>query len=383
MMTDDRPGWSTLVLNLIGSAVVGYALLRTDDGGRPTWALVLAVIALLAWAARGVLGLLWRDRRADVPLGIVAALAGAAAAAPSDGLTVVPAAIGVLLVIGSTSVPLPRGISLALVACALVAVSGVPAQASVPAVITMMGGLVLAAVGGYSRRQFRQGEAQAVLLRERELAMRQEAERVAIARDLHDVLAHSLGGLVIQLDAVEALLESGDREEATARVAAARRLAVDGLGEARRAVATLRDPARSDAAAQPGREESFARGVERLLQAHRSLGGVVDFSVRGTERPLRAQADDALLRALQEALSNVRKHAPGQPARAGLDWQDDTVVLTVSNPLADTEPLSKGPAPRGYGLTGMRERFEALGLGSSVGSGVQGDRFVVTAEAAL
>lgn len=382
MNTDEPRGWSAPLLNVIGSAVVGYALFRTDDGGRPLWAAILAGLSLTAWAVRGVSGLVWRDRRADVPLGLVAAFTGAASAGPTDGLTVVPAAIGILIVIAAPALPLVRGVAAALVSCALVAVSGVPVHASVPAVVTMMGGLVLAAVGGFSRRQFREAEAQAALLRERELAMRQEAERVAIARDLHDVLAHSLGGLVLQLDAAEALLEAGDHSAAAERVAAARRLASDGLSEARRAVATLRDP-QAAAVIQAAAPDAVTPGVEQLLQAHRSLGGVVDFTEAGTAHPLSDRAADALLRAVQEALSNARKHAPGEPVRAGLTWTEDTVTLTVSNPLLDPESPAGDSPGRGYGLTGMRERFEALGSGSSVRAVVQGDRFVVTAEAAL
>ncbi|MGO4455555.1 sensor histidine kinase [Arthrobacter sp. RAF14] len=383
MMTTSRPGGTFAVLNLLGAVSVGYALWSGGDPARPLWAAVLAAVAVVSWALRGFVALFPRGERLAAALGALAALSGGLAAGATHGLTVVPAAIGTLAVLGTVGVPLGYGTAVAVLSGGAIALGAVAYPTEVPDTLTMMGGVLLAAVGGYSRRQFRTAEVQAALLRERESAMRQEAERVAIARDLHDVLAHSLGGLVIQLDAAEALLESGDRTAAAERVAAARRLAADGLGEARRAVATLRDPARADPAARPGPGESFTHGVERLLQAHRSLGGVVDFSVCGAERPLRADAADAVLRALQEALSNVRKHAPGQPVRAGLDWQDDTVILTVSNPLADTGPLSEDPAQRGYGLIGMRERFDALGRGSAARAGVRGDRFVVTAEAVL
>jgi signal transduction histidine kinase len=89
---------------------------------------------------------------------------------------------------------------------------------------------------------------------------------------------------------------------------------------------------------------------------------------------------------LQEALSNARKHAPGQAARVGLDWKDDRVILTVSNPV-DSE--SRGDASSGqaalagtgggHGLAGMQERFEALPFGGSADARLEGDRFVLTA----
>lgn len=370
------------MLNLLGAVAVGYALWTSGAAARPLWGSVLAVIALVAWALRGFIALRPRGDRLSVVLGTVAVLAGGFAAGATHGLTVVPAAIGSLAVLGTVSIPLGYGLFICVLGCGAIAAGAIASPTDVGDSLTMMGGLLLASVGGYSRRQFREAEAQATLLRERELAMRQEAERVAIARDLHDVLAHSLGGLVLQLDAAEALLEAGDQAAAAERVAAARRLASDGLSEARRAVATLRDP-QGAAVTQAAASDAVAPGVEQLLQAHRSLGGVVDFAETGTPRPLRADAADALLRAAQEALSNARKHAPGEPVRAGLTWKEDTVTLTVSNPLPDSEPLAGESPGRGYGLTGMRERFEALGPGSSVWTGAQGDRFVVTAEAEL
>lgn len=371
------------MLNLLGAVAVGYALWTSGAAARPLWGSVLAAIALVAWALRAFVAGLPRGGVLSVVLGTLAVLCGGFAAGATHGLTVVPAAIGSLAVLGTVGVPLGYGLSVAVLGCGAIAVGAIAHPTDVGDSLTMMGGLLLAAVGGFSRRQFREAEAQAALLRERELAMRQEAERVAIARDLHDVLAHSLGGLVLQLDAAEALLEAGDQTEAAERVAAARRLASDGLSEARRAVATLRDPDGAGGGVRFAGRESLTSGVERLLQAHRSLGGVVDFTTTGTARPVTSQAADAVLRALQEALSNARKHAPGEPVRAWLVWAQGALTLTVSNPLPDTEQLPEDSPGRGYGLTGMRERFAGLGPGSSVRAGVQGDRFVVTAEAEL
>ena len=95
---------------------------------------------------------------------------------------------------------------------------------------------------GFSRRQVRIDRRR----RRREAEREQQrarllADRSRAARDIHDVLAHSLGGLVLQLDAVEALLEAGRVDEATRRAGDARALAADGLAEARRAVHALRD----------------------------------------------------------------------------------------------------------------------------------------------
>ncbi|MFJ3958497.1 histidine kinase [Arthrobacter sp. NPDC090010] len=384
MMTTGRPGWTFAVLNLLGAIAVGYALWPGEGHPRPLWATVLAFVAVVSWALRGIITMLPRGDRPAIILSAVAALSGGFAAGATHGLTVVPAAIGTLAVVGALAVPLGYGLALAVLSCGAIALGAVIHPTEVPDTLTMMGGVLLSAVAGFSRRQFRLAEDQAALLRERELLVRQETERVALARDLHDVLAHSLGGLVIQLDAVEALLEAGERDAALQRVSAARGLAAEGLNEARRAVAALRSAGHSPASEgdegqkAPGLSES----MDQLIEAHRSLGGVVDLAVHGLPASLSAEQQDAVQRALQEGLSNARKHAPGEPVRVLLDWQNDRVQLTISNPLVD-DSSAPSRAAGGYGLLGMRERFAALSGGGTVDAGVRGDRFVVAAEAML
>ncbi|MDP5226258.1 MULTISPECIES: histidine kinase [Arthrobacter] len=376
MTTTGRPGWTLALLNLLGAVAVGYALFPLDDHTRPFWATATGFVAVASWAARGPVAMIPHGQAASLSLSALAAVSGGFAAAATHGLTVVPAAIGTVAVIGTLAAPLTAGVTLAVLSCGLIATGAAVHTTAVPDTLTMMGGVLLAAVAGYSRRQFRVAEEQSALLREKELLMRQEAQRVAIARDLHDVLAHSLGGLVLQLDAVEALLEAGDRDAAAARVTAARRLASDGLQEARRAVTALRDTG----ARMPEPSAGLAGTFTGLLEAHRSLGGVADFTEIGAAVPLTSGQQEALGRALQEALSNARRHAPGEPVRVSLHWKNGSVLLTVSNPMPDSAE-DDGPRPGGgYGLLGMRERFGALPAGGSAGSGVHGDRFVVTAE---
>nr|WP_246298241.1 histidine kinase [Leifsonia soli] len=369
-----------MALTVVGAGAVGYALIRTDSGHRPVWVLVLGLVSVALWVVRGALakaGL----RRAAFACAVVLVVLGALVAAPTDGLTVVPAAIGVLVVLGDPRDPLWVGLLVGGVGIALVALGAVPAGTAIPNVLTQMGGMLLAVFAGLSRRQFRVSEEQAALLRERAVAMKEEASRIAIARDLHDVLAHSLGGLVIQLDAVDALLESGDADAARSRVVAARGLAADGLGEARRAVAALRDPV----AAEPVTADAFPGAVDELVAAHRSLGGRAELRVTGDAAALTAQQAEALQRALQEGLSNARKHAPGRPVTVELVWQDDRVRLVVSNPLPATGTPASALAASGggYGVEGMRERFAALPGGGTASAAVVAGRFVLTAEAML
>ncbi len=386
-----RPGLLALVLNLLGATAIGWSLLRTYTEDRPVWVLVVAFASVAAWVLRAVFGFAgWR--RAALASSLVAAITGALVAPATDGLAIVPAAVAVLYLIGDPERPVQLGGAVAVACAALVALGAVPFGAPVAAVLGEMAGIVLAGFAGLSRRQFRTAEEQAALLRERDLEMREEAARVAIARDLHDVLAHSLGGLVIQLDAVDALLEAGDAVAARDHVVVARGLAADGLAEARRAVAALRDPERSAAEAMVIPAD-FRATLDDLVTAHRTLGGSADLHVTGAPRPLGAGQATALQRALQEALSNVRKHAPGAPVDARLDWQTERVLLTVSSPLVTSSATDADGAPTratglaasggGHGLEGMRERFAALPLGGSVVATSGDGRFTVTAEARL
>jgi signal transduction histidine kinase len=381
VIVSSRPGGLALALTVFGAAAVGYGLVTTHSGSRPLWVVVVAFASLVLWVARSVLAHYGLGRAALACI-VLATVAGAVAAAPTDGLTVVPAAVGVLAVLGDLAVPLWAGFALGGVALLLTAAGAVPSGTPVPAVLTMMGGLLLGAFAGLSRRQFRRAEEREARLRESEVAMREEASRVALARDLHDVLAHSLGGLVMQLDAVDALLEAGDASAARSRVIDARRLAADGLADARRAVAALRAPAAGAGQAETVTADDVERSLRDLLSAHRSLGGSAEFAVDGDPRPLDGDVAVALQRALQEALSNARKHAPGAPVEARLSWQTDRVRLVVSTPLSAPHPDLAGSGG-GHGLDGMRERFGALPRGGSATASADGGRFTVTAEALL
>ncbi|HEY7946924.1 MAG TPA: histidine kinase [Acidimicrobiales bacterium] len=223
------------------------------------------------------------------------------------------------------------------------------------------GGLAVVAglMAGASRRQYQARAHQAEqLLAERVRADAERdraaalAERNRVGREVHDVLAHSLGALSVQLDAADALLEKGgDPTKARQLVQQARRLAVQGLDETRQAVHALRD-------------EPVALAEQLASLAARDG---VELTVNGRARPLDAAAGVALYRAAQEALTNARKHAPGAPVSIRLDFGATSTVLMVSNGSCPdgegaspvTTPLSETGG--GFGLQGMRERIELLG----------------------
>jgi signal transduction histidine kinase len=208
-----------------------------------------------------------------------------------------------------------------------------------------------------------------LIRRQRALRLEEEAksaalaERARIARELHDVLAHSLAGLSVQLEAARALLASGaDAQIALEHVERAHRLSAEGLAEARRAVAALR--------------EDSPPLTERLRDLASRHGQGATFAARGTERRLAPETELALFRAAQEALTNVSRHAPGAPVEVQLDYGAKEVALVVAN-RAVRETVSAFPAEArraGYGLVGMRERAALAGGTFSAGPSGEGWR---------
>jgi len=226
-----------------------------------------------------------------------------------------------------------------------------------PAVLVAEGAVsvVVGLMVGASRRQYAERTFQAEeLLAERVRADAERdraaalAERNRIGREVHDVLAHSLGALSVQLDAADALMENGsDITRARQLVQHARRLAVQGLEETRQAVHALRD-------------EPVALAEQLASLAARDG---TELTVTGTPRPLAADAGLALYRAAQEAVTNARKHAPGSPVSIHLDFDPQSTTLRVTNGLCPD--IDTGSELRttggGFGLQGMRERIELLG----------------------
>lgn len=174
------------------------------------------------------------------------------------------------------------------------------------------------------------------------------AERARIARELHDVLAHSLAGLSLNLQGARLMLvRDGASPDAIAQVERAQKLASEGLAEARKAVAALREDA-----------VGVERAVADLLAGYRMDSGArADLKVEGEPRELDAAVGTALVRAVQEALANTRKHAPKADVDVILSYTSGTVELTV----ADRQGRRPPEAPTaGYGLRGMSERVALL-----------------------
>ncbi|MDH6113118.1 signal transduction histidine kinase [Kitasatospora sp. MAP12-15] len=220
------------------------------------------------------------------------------------------------------------------------------------AMLATVGGLALL---GYLLRLDAEARGAAQRLVEQQLAARAAeaetaalAERARIAREIHDVLAHSLSAQLVHLEAARLMLDRGaERAQIRERVVAARRMAQDGLVETRQALSALRG--------------EFTPVGEFLVQLAHEERAVL--TVHGTPRPLAAEAGLAVRRTAQEALTNVRKHAPGGACSVQLSYLADEVELEIRNVRAPQAKVSAELAGSGsgYGLLGMRERAELLG----------------------
>ncbi|MFE3830706.1 sensor histidine kinase [Streptomyces sp. NPDC059092] len=264
--------------------------------------------------------------------------------------------------------------------CAVVGMQRLPLAAALPTTLATLGGyavvqhgtwlnVVLTTVGvvlgGYALRLDAEarGTAQRLLAQERAARVAETesaalAERARIARDIHDVLAHSLSAQLVHLEA--ARLRIGQeppgpfRDQILERVVAARSMAREGLAETRQALSALRGD------------------MAPLGEYLRELAAVdgAEVVVAGEPRPLRAEASQAVRRVVQEALTNVRKHAPGARVRILLTYGTDDVTLDVRNSGGrETAPGALVASGSGYGLLGMRERAELLGGTLEAGPG--------------
>jgi signal transduction histidine kinase len=312
--------------------------------------LVIAVLNVVMFAllASGI----WLGRRKDAPhqwpavallLASIAVAMALYAIAPHAGGGFFFCMAGLWMLL--TRLPLPWGITVS--GLTIAAVGGLgevfrPEGADL-GLMSAFVGLTLGAVAS------RQGAAAQEARRRAEAANAALAERSHLAREIHDILAHSLSAQIVHLEGARLLLaRDGDRVQALDRVERARNLARTGLDETRRALATLRGEI-------PEPKEVIAELAEEF---YASTGRPCDVRVTGEPRELPPQAGLAVVRTAQEALTNVRKHAPGARAHVALRYLSGKVELEVTD-SGGTEPVIEA-AGGGYGLVGMRERAELI-----------------------
>ncbi|MER7181442.1 histidine kinase [Streptomyces hyaluromycini] len=243
---------------------------------------------------------------------------------------------------------LPVAIALPVASVALASYSAFTSDVWLTTAATVVG----LALAGYVMRLDAEarGGAQRLLAQERaaraaEAESAALAERARIAREIHDVLAHSLSAQMVHLEAARLLIERGaDREQILERVVAARGMARAGLAETRQALSALRG--------------ELTPLEDFLTELVGSTDGA-EVTVTGERRSLPAEASQTVRRVAQEALTNVRKHAHGAKVHVRLDYSEHEVTLNVRD--SGGRPGELAGAGSGYGLLGMRERAELLG----------------------
>ncbi|NJP48143.1 sensor histidine kinase [Actinacidiphila epipremni] len=195
-------------------------------------------------------------------------------------------------------------------------------------------------------------------------------ERQRMAREIHDTLAQGLTGIVTQLQAAEQVTGSPDRWRR--HFAAATRLARESLAEARRSVDALRPQPLESA----GLSEALAGVADRWSALH---GVTVRFTCTGTARPMRPEAELALLRATQEALANVARHAGAGTVTVTLGYLEHDVVLDVTDDgrgfeaspahVTAREPAAPDAGSAADGDAGSGPKGALEGPGSACGGG--------------
>jgi signal transduction histidine kinase len=332
---------------------------------------VVLVLAVYAAAVVTAISVSWA-RRGMAAQAAMAGLIGGAGVALAvlqpNGPVEIAASMGVWI----AAVRLPpavAAVTAGAITAALAVAVGLTGNPGAQSAITATLLCLLLAVTGQFIRRGRESQDRAELLlaqlqdaREGEAAAAALAERSRIAAELHDVLAHSLSGLAIQLQGARKMAA---REAVSERLRAAiersAELTKAGLADARQAVGALRGD----------RLPTLDQLAALVEDFRRDTGTGVTLRIDGTSRLLPAEASLALFRGAQEALTNISRYAPGATTAVTVSYQADRTLVTVEDhvrasgagpgPAAEPGSSILAGAGGGHGLTAMRERAQRAG----------------------
>jgi signal transduction histidine kinase len=280
---------------------------------------------------------------AAVPL----AAAAYSAAVAGKGLPAA-AALGAFVVIGGSVARLDEGDSFAEVLR-----EGLITDAALLAAVLLLGEAVRnrRAWAEEVRARLRRADED----REREAERRVQQERLRIAREMHDVLAHTIAAINVQAGvAGDVLDESPDRARASLRDI--RRQSRDAIAELRATVGMVRE----GGSAAPREPAPGLAELDRLIEKAAGAGLRVEVALAGAARPLPATVDLAAYRIVQESLTNVVRHAHASEATVSVRYEPEAVVVDVQDNGSEAANGASGDHD-GHGLLGMRERAAALG----------------------
>jgi signal transduction histidine kinase len=356
---------------VVGAVILAGTLLHGGASARP----LPAAVGLAA------AGSLWARRRAPVwTLAISVALVAVLLHVDGSAGAVAVIAPGVALY----SLAVTRGRTeqvLAAVAAVAAVIVADTLHSGRPTVLQTLGHVMLVAVPLLAAEVMRTHRSHLSLqlerlelaerTREQEAQRRAEQERMRIARELHDIVAHTLTTINVQAAAASERLGAGDARTALETIEDASH---DAIGELRAILGVLRDRDLPDAPRVP------APGVENiaeLVQRARDAGLEVELEISG-ERPARLSdaVSLAAYRIVQESLTNALRHAAGASVRVNLHFDAARLALAVENG-AGARASSNGTTP-GMGIAGMRERASAIG--GTLQTGPTPDGYRVQAE---
>jgi signal transduction histidine kinase len=353
----DWPARHVVLTDLAAAVVLAGLTVGTEAGrgagGSPWWQAV-------AWAS--FVPLAWRRRR-PVAVAVIVAVAALVIFAAGQQLLAGSSFVALWVAVYSVAAQEPRRAALA--AAAALEALGVatvarwaPGSAIVAGLVLTTGTAAAAVMLGINRQTRR---AYLAALEERAARLEHERdqqarlavadERARIAREVHDIVTHSLSVMVTLADGAAAVTAaSPERATATIRqVAATGRQAI---GEMRRIVGTLRTDDGGGGHPMPGLGD-----LDDLLAQVRDAGLPVRLTIQGQPHPLPAGVQLAIYRIIQESLTNVRKHAPESTgAVVTIRYGDDGIEAEIGN---DGRTTDGGSSAGGHGLTGMRERAAA------------------------
>jgi signal transduction histidine kinase len=375
LWTRGLPAWVWDAAVAVGVAVV--AVVGTAAQGPLRGYTHLDWLAYVLAAAGGLV-LVWRRR---YPTAVFAATTGAAVLYEARGYRGGPALIAVVVAVYWVALLESRRRSLALAVIAAVALGAsrliFTSETLGSIAVNAVGFLGAALFLGWAvanRRAFvneiRDRADRAERTREEEARWRVDDERLRIARELHDVVAHAISTINVQAGVGEHVIATKP-EEAARALSLIKQTSRDALRELRAMLNVLRAVDEPDARAPaPGLGH-----VDALIATSIRAGIPTDLIIRGDARQLPATVDLTAYRIVQESLTNVLRH--GAPARATITivYEPELVTITVGDDGTGAAGLSDGT---GHGITGMRERAGAVGGTLTAGPRPEGG-FEVTA----
>jgi signal transduction histidine kinase len=339
------PGWVSIVYCLVPVVLAVAIAVQRDALWPPGWPAVLGALAALPWVL-GLFGirLPWLVT-APLVLGAVAVLASTA-----DEIDISPFFLIYLTIDASMAAPMREGA--ATVAASLALLAYLELEQGYGWWLWMLGIVASWAGSATVGKQFELNEE--LRTAQAELAARAAAdERQRIAREIHDVVAHSLAVTMLHLTGARMALHR-DPTDAEAALLRAEQLGRQSLSEIRRTVGLLGDEPTGSTPALPNMLD-----IAPLVQEFASAGLDVDLEVAGDPEATATATGLCLYRITQEALANVIKHAPGAKASVRLSVLNGDAQLRVWNEqrAGQTERRDE----HGRGITGMKERAALLG----------------------